>query len=292
MIRQILAAGAVAIGLSAAGTAIAAPINVVVAENFHGDVVQAIGGANVALMAIINSPDADPHDFEPTPSTAKAVADGRIVIYNGIDYDPWMDKLIAASKAPNRTVINVATLLKRKVGDNPHVWYDPASMPALADAVVKALSAADPAGATGYADRAKAYKAQLSAITTCVVAVKAKYARTPVTATEPVFSYMADAMGLDMRNQSFQRAIMNETEPSAKDTAAMEADLKGAKVKVLFYNSQVTDTETEHLLALAKAAKVTVIGVTETRPADKATYIEWMLSEIDATEKALAGQAQ
>src|SRR5207248_9358121 len=115
-------------------------------------------------------------------------------------------------------------------------WHEPASMPAVADAVVKALSAADPAGATGYADRAKAYKAQLAAITTRVAAVKAKYARTPVTATEPVFGYMADAMDLDMRNQSFQRAIMNETEPSAKDTAAMEADLKGAKVKVLFYN--------------------------------------------------------
>jgi zinc/manganese transport system substrate-binding protein len=278
--------------MSLAGAAKAAPISVVVAENFYGDAVQAIGGTNVSLMAIINSPDADPHDFEPTPSTAKAVADAGIVIYNGIDYDPWMDKIIAASRAPKRTVINVATLLQRKIGDNPHIWYDPASMPALADAVVKTLSAADPAGATGYADRAKAYKMQLAAITTRVAAVKAKYAKTPVTATEPVFGYMADAMGLDMRNQTFQRAIMNETEPSAKDTAAMETDLKGAKVKVLFYNSQVTDTETEHLLSLAKAAKVPVVGVTETRPADKATYIEWMLSEIDATEKALAGQAQ
>ena len=92
-------------------------------------------------------------------------------------------------------------------------------------------------------------------------------------------------------NQSFQRAIMNETEPSAKDTAAMEADLKGAKVKTLFYNTQVTDAVTEHLLSLANAAKVPVVGVTETRPAGQ-TYIQWMLSEIDATDKALAGQAK
>jgi zinc/manganese transport system substrate-binding protein len=290
--KTLLFAAALGSAVLMSNAANAAPINVVVAENFYGDAVQAIGGTNVNLTAIINSPDADPHDYEPTPSTAKAIADAGIVVYNGIDYDAWMDKLIAASKAPKRTVINVATLLKRKAGDNPHLWYDPASMPALADALVKALSAADPAGAAGYAERAKTYKAQLAPITTRIAAVKAKYAKAPVTATEPVFGYMSDAMGLDMRNQSFQRAIQNETEPSAKDTAAMEADLKGAKVKVLFYNSQVTDTETEHLLSLAKAAKVPVVGVTETRPADKATYIEWMLSEIDATEKALGGQAQ
>ena len=290
--RYLLFAAALVVGAAmttVTHVAAAAPINVVVAENFYAEAVKAIGG-NVAFSEIISNPNADPHDFEPTPSTAKAVADAAIVIYNGIDYDAWMDKLIAASKAPKRTVINVGTLLKRKAGDNPHLWYDPAAMPALVDAVVKALSAADAAGASGYADRAKAYKMQLAAITTRIAAVKAKYAKAPVTATEPVFGYMATALGLDMRNQSFQRAIMNETEPSAKDTAAMEADLKGAKVKVLFYNSQVTDTVTEHLLALAKAAKVPVVAVTETKPADL-TYIQWMLNEIDATERALAGPA-
>jgi zinc/manganese transport system substrate-binding protein len=289
--RSLLFATAITALAALSNVASAAPINVVAAENFYAEPIKAIGGANVVVTEILSSPDADPHDFEPTPSVAKAVADAQIVVYNGIDYDPWMDKLIAASKSPKRTVLNVGVLLKRKAGDNPHLWYDPLAMPALVDAVVKALQAADPAGAGGYADRAQAYKTDLAAITTRIAAVKAKYAKAPVTATEPVFGYMATALGLDMRNQSFQRAIMNETEPSAKDTAAMEADLKGAKVKTLFYNTQVTDAVTEHLLSLANAAKVPVVGVTETRPAGQ-TYIQWMLSEIDATDKALAGQAK
>jgi zinc/manganese transport system substrate-binding protein len=99
---------------------------------------------------------------------------------------------------------------------------------------------------------------------------------------------MAEALGLDMRNERFQTAIMNETEPSARDIAAMESDLRDGKVKVFFYNTQVIDPLTEHLMALARAANVPVVGVTETKPAGM-TYVDWMLSEIDATEKALAG---
>ncbi len=84
---------------------------------------------SVDVNSIIANPNLDPHDYEATPSTARAVADARIVIYNGADYDPWMDKLIAATDRPQRIVINVANLLGRKPGDNPHLWYDPAAMP-------------------------------------------------------------------------------------------------------------------------------------------------------------------
>jgi len=280
-----LAAAIICFAITAAQ---AAPIRVVVAENFYGEAVRAIGGDGVALTALITSPAADPHDFEPTPSNARAVADADIVIYNGIAYDPWMDKLLAASTNPKRKAITVAGLLMRKAGDNPHVWYDPAAMPVLADAVVKALSAADPNGAAAYADRARAYRMQLAPITTKVAAIKARYAMTPVTATEPVFGYMAEALGLDIRNQRFQLAVMNGTEPAAKDTAAMENDLKGGRVKVLFYNSQVTDDLTEHLKSLAQASNVATVGISETRPADKTSYVDWITSELDATEKALA----
>jgi len=286
----VAALAVVIVGFWTPSAAHAAPISVVVAENFWGEPVKAIGGGKVSVTEIMSGANADPHDFEPTASNAKAVADAAIVIYTGIDYDAWMDKLVVANKSAKRTIINVGTLLKRKGGDNPHLWYDPAAMPALVDTVVTALTVVDPAGAAGYAERAEAYRTQLRAITARIAAVKAKYAKTPVTATEPVFGYMAQALGLEMRNQSFQRAVMNETEPSAKETVAMENDLKGAKVKALFYNSQVTDSTTERLIGLARSAKVPVVAVTETKPADK-SYIEWMLAAIDATEKALAGPA-
>ncbi len=268
------------------GSAHAQPIAVVAAEDFYGEVAAAIGGDRVAVTSIIDNPNLDPHDYEATPSTARAVADARIVMYNGADYDPWMEKLIAATVRPERTAISVATLLGRKPGDNPHLWYDPAAMPEVADAVAEALTAIDPQGADGYATRRQAFVASLETVNQKIAAVKQRFAGEPVTATEPVFGYMAEALGLDMRNQDFQTAIMNDTEPSASQLAAMESDLKGGKVKAFFYNNQVSDPLTEQLLSLARAANVPVVGVTETEPAGK-SYVEWMLDELDATEKAL-----
>jgi zinc/manganese transport system substrate-binding protein len=277
-----------AVAMGVAATATAQPIPVVAAEDFYGEAARAIGGDRVVVTDILANPDVDPHDYEATPSTARAVADARIVIYNGAGYDPWMDKLIAASAAPNRTAINVAALLGRKPGDNPHLWYDPTAMPAVADALAGVLAAADPAGADEYTSHKSAFIQSLETMNQKIGAAKQRFAGEPVTASEPVFGYMAEALGLDMRNERFQTAIMNETEPSARDIAAMESDLRDGKVKVFFYNTQVTDPLTEHLMALARAANVPVVGVTETKPAGM-TYVDWMLSEIDATEKALAG---
>jgi len=109
-----------------------------------------------------------------------------------------------------------------------------------------------------------------------------------VTATEPVFGPMADALGLTMRNQRFQLAMMNDTEPSARDVASFENDLKQHKVKVLLYNSQVSEKLTLRLLDIAKLAKVPVVGVTETQPANM-SFQDWILGQLDALDKALAG---
>jgi zinc/manganese transport system substrate-binding protein len=284
---NLLVLVAAVLTLAASGVAsAAAPIRVVVAEGVYGEAVERIGGGNVALTAIVVSPWADPHDYEPTPSAARQISDAHIVVYNGIGYDGWADRLAAASGAGSR-VISVAALLHRGATDNPHLWFDPLAMPALADALVSALSRIDPAGAAGYADRGRAYKTELAAIDRRIAAVRAMYSGSPVAATEPVFGYMADALALDMRHQAFQRSVMNDTEPAARDIAAIESDLRGSAVRLLFYNSQVGGALTERLLGLARAARIPVVGVTETKPAGM-TYVQWILSMLDATEGALA----
>src|SRR5579872_5468658 len=101
----------------------AAPIPIVAAENFYGDVAQHIGGSHVAVTSILSNPDQDPHLFEASPSVARAISAARIVVYNGIDYDPWVEKLLSAAKSNDRKVIVVAELAKKKTGDNPHIWY-------------------------------------------------------------------------------------------------------------------------------------------------------------------------
>ena len=114
-------------------------IAVVAAENFYGDIARQIGGERVAVVSIMNNPEQDPHLFETTPAVVRQLAGAQIVILNGANYDPWMDKLLAAVPRPDRTVISAAQLTGRKPGDNPHLWYDPVTMPAVATALAEAL---------------------------------------------------------------------------------------------------------------------------------------------------------
>ena len=266
------------------------PIPIVAAENFYGEAAAAIGGDRVAVTSVIAQQGTDPHDYEPTPSVATSVADAGIVILNGADYDPWMERLVAASANDSRKVIDVAALVGHSPGDNPHVWYDPKAMPALANAVTDALVSIDPDGKVDYEQRRDAFLASIAPIRARVEALRVRFAGTPVTATEPVFGYMAEALGLKMQNEAFQTAIMNETEPSAAALASMETDIKKGRVKVIFYNSQVEDPLTQHLSEVAKSAGVPVVGVTETQPGGK-TFAEWMLGQLDATAKALGEPA-
>ena len=262
-------------------------IAVVAAENFYGDVARQIGGDRIAASSIVSNPDQDPHLFEVSPAIARQIADAQIVIYNGADYDPWMVRLLAASPRPDRVVIVAADLVGKRAGDNPHLWYEPGTMPAVAGAVASALAKADPAHADDYAVRLKTFVASLAAINEKIAALRAKFAGVPVTATEPVFGYMADALALKMRNERLQLAIMNDTEPSARDIAAFERDLKTHKVRALFYNKQASNKLVQHLVEVARASSIPVIGVTETCPADL-TFQEWMQGELDASGRALA----
>jgi zinc/manganese transport system substrate-binding protein len=272
-----------------AGSAPAAtqPVNLLAAENFYADVAGQVGGPNVKVSSILSNPDQDPHQFEVSPSTARAVSGARLVVYNGIDYDPWMEKLLAASPSSDRKTIVAADLVGRKSGDNPHLWYDPATMTTVAEAIAAELARVDPDHKADYDTRLQAFTASIQPIQDKIAALRQKYQGAMVTATEPVFGYMAKAIGLNMRNQRFQMAVMNDTEPSASDVGEFENDLKNRQVRVLFYNSQTTDDLTKRLLDLANASHVPVVGVSETEPAGK-TYQQWMMSQLDALEKALA----
>jgi zinc/manganese transport system substrate-binding protein len=263
-------------------------VAVVAAENFYGDIARQIGGDRVDVVSIMNNPDQDPHLFETTPGIVRQIADAGIVIVNGANYDPWMDKLLAAAPRPGRSVINAADIAGAKPDANPHLWYSPSTMPAVAKAIAAAFAKADPAHASDYAGSLMATLASLERVALRVAQIKARHGGATVTATEPVFGPMADALGLTMRNQRFQLAMMNDTEPSARDLAAFENDLKDRKVKVLIYNAQVSGKLPQRLLDIAKAAKVPMVGVTETQPA-KVAFQDWMLRELDALDKALTG---
>jgi zinc/manganese transport system substrate-binding protein len=290
--RHHLSAAALALLLSVpavAQTARAsdgAVVDIVAAENFYGDVARQIGGALVHVTSILSNPDEDPHLFEASPSVARAISGARIVVYSGIDYDPWMAKLLGAARSGARQVIVVADLVGRKSGDNPHIWYDPATMLACARALGAALDANDPAHAAGYDQRLARFTASIAPIQARIAALRRRLAGTPVTATEPVFGYMFEALGMQVRNLPFQMAVMNGAEPAASDVAAFERDLRTRAVALLVYNAQASDPIAQRMERLAKASGVPVVGAAETEPPGR-TYQAWMLGELDAVSRAL-----
>jgi zinc/manganese transport system substrate-binding protein len=278
---------ATALGLASAE---AAPLRIVAAENVYGDVAAQLGGPEVTVVSILNDPDQDPHLFEVSASAARAVAGAAIVVFNGAGYDPWMEKLLAASPVAGRETIEIAKLLHKAPGENPHLWYDPRTMPVCADALVAALTRHDPVHQPLYEARRAHFEAALKPLDDKIARLKQRYAGTPVTATEPVFGYMAAAIGFAMRNEGFQRAVMNDTEPGAAEIAAFQNDLRARAVKVLIYNRQTSEGLTRKMQALATQSGVPVVGVSETEPAGM-TYQAWMLSELDQLDAALSGKA-
>jgi len=271
---------------SFAAPAFADPVKVVAAENFYGDLAKQIGGDNVAVTSILSNPDEDPHLFEASPDTAKALKDAKVVIVNGVDYDPWMEKLLSANKAPGRKEIVVGALVGHKAGDNPHLWYDPAYMKAAGKALVAALIAADPAHKADYEQGQAKFLDSLKPLDDKIAAMKKSYAGQPVTASEPVFGYQAGLLGLKVHNEKYALAIMNNAEPTPSQVAGFENDLKGHKVKVMLYNAQASEPGVQKLVQLAKDNNIPVVGVSETEPPDS-TYQAWMLGQLNALDKAL-----
>jgi zinc/manganese transport system substrate-binding protein len=264
-----------------------AVIHIVAGENFYGGVARQIGGGQVEVTSILSNPDQDPHLFTVDPDTAMAVARADIIIVSGIDYDPWMAQLAAAHPNSRRTVITVADLIGAKEGDNPHIWYQPAAMPALARQLESALASRDPMHATEFHARLADFLATLQPVHDRIAALRAKFAGTDVLATEPVFGYMADALGFKMHDMGFQNHVMNNVEPTARETGEFETLLKKHEVKLLFYNGQASDPIADRMKTVAKTAGIPIVGVTETEPANT-TFASWMLTQLEEVENALS----
>ena len=277
------------LGTPRAARALPAPSRIVVvaAENFYGDIVGQIGGDRLAVTSIVSDPNVDPHEYETNARDAAAVANARLVIQNGLGYDAFMDRLLHASPSAQRKVIVVAELTGHKKGDNVHIWYDPPTVPKLAQTTLEALIQIDPAHAASYRHRYRVFQASLPPLTQAIAALKGQHAGTPVAATEPVFGYMAQAMGLNVITPvEFQTAIEEGRDPPAAAIAQMEDHLRKRQVTLLLYNTQTVSPITTRVRQLAKRAGVPVVGVSETLPPGQ-SFQQWMLSELGQIRRAL-----
>jgi len=284
----LLAAGCSA---SSAGTTAAnGTIIAVGAENEYADVIAQIGGKYVQASAIMSNPSTDPHTFEASASTGRLVNAARLVVQNGLGYDTFMDTIEKAVPDSGRRVIVVQKLLGLPDSTpNPHLWYDPATMPKVADAIAADLAALQPSHAAYFKANAKTFTSSLQAWINAVGTFKQQYSGTPVATTEPVADYLLQALGADNRTPgAFQADVMNGTDPSAQDVAIERSLFTQHKVKAFVYNQQVTDSLTESFISLARANHIPVVGVYETMPEPGYHYQSWMLAEVRALQKAIA----
>jgi zinc/manganese transport system substrate-binding protein len=269
-----------------ASPAAARPV-IVAAEDFYGQIAAEIGGTEVDVFSVLTNPAEDPHLYEPSASTARLLAGATVAIANGAGFDPWMTRLMQATPSATRRDIVVADALHTAPGADPHLWYQPRAALAVAAQITGALVSQDRAHAGIYLNNLNKVQREIGGVQGAIAALKKFRGGAPIAETEPVFSYMADALGLTMRDTRFATSIMNGTEPRASDVAELEADIRQHKIRVLIYNAQASTPAVTRLLGIAKTAGVPVVGVTETMPAN-ATYVGWMRGQLDALAAALA----
>lgn len=263
-------------------------IQVVAAESFYAEAVQAVGGSQVQVYSVLKSGSVDPESFEPTTQTARQVAQARLVVYNGLGYDDWMNKLLNASSSSSRLVINVGNgLWGKQTGVNPHIWYDPQTMPKLTVAIEQDLSQLDPTHTKQFQQNANRYLQQLKEFTDQVQRDRSATS-IPVFFSEPVPGYLAQALNMQPIDYAVSLAVEQGIDPAPRDLQQARQDIRSHKIKVFFLNTQTTSPAATTLANDAQQVGIPVVDVTETEPTGK-NYVAWMTSQLNQVEVALHG---
>ena len=259
-------------------------IQFVASLDFYGEVAKAVGGNKVSVQSIINNPAVDPHDYEPTTKVGKSVASADLVVASGIGYDGWMDKVVKSADKSKNYLRVADDLMNKKEGDNEHIWYDPRTMPKLANTLADKFAKKDPADKATFKANAKKYIASLDNLNTLINKLKSKVNGQLVDVSEPVFGYALDYLGYKVNDDHFSKSTEDGTDYSAKDIHGIETDIKEKKIAFFVNNIQASSKTVNQLVKLAEQNNVPVLKVTETLPKGK-NYRTWMTSQYQQLEK-------
>jgi zinc/manganese transport system substrate-binding protein len=289
-----LALASVALVLLAAGCggttrSSGSELQVVAAENFWGNIATQLAGNKAGVHSIIVDPAQDPHAYEPAPGDARALATARLAIINGVGYDPWAKKLLAANPAPGRDVLDVGQLLGLHPGDNPHRWYDPIDVETVVRAITARLKALSPGNSPYFdAERTRFEQTGLAQYRRVIAAIAARYAGVPVGASESIFALLAPSLRLNLLTPpSFMKAITEGTEVTAQDTLSTQRQIAGHEVKVWIYNAQNATPQIQRLTTLAIAGGIPIVKITETLTPASASFEQWQVAQLGALAGAL-----
>jgi zinc/manganese transport system substrate-binding protein len=265
-------------------------IQVVAAENFWGSIASQLGGSHVKVTSVITNPDTDPHAYEPTAADARTVAGAQYTIVNGIGYDAWADKLLAANPGSGRTELKVGDLVGIKPGGNPHRWYSPADVHQVIEKITADYKKIDPADASYFDQQKTTFETKtLAGYDKLIADIKAKYAGTPIGASESIVTPLAEGLGLKMLTpETFLDAMSEGSDPTAKDKATIDQQIKNKQIKVYVYNSQNSTPDVQAQVKAAKAQGIPVATVTETLAPARASFQQWQSTQLQGIEQALA----
>jgi zinc/manganese transport system substrate-binding protein len=265
-------------------------LQVVAAENFWGSIASQLGRSRVHVTGVITSPATDPHDYEPTAADARTVAGAQMVIVNGIGYDPWAEKLIAANPVSGRIVLNVGNLVGIEPGGNPHRWYSPTDVQLMIDAIVQAYSKLDPKNAGYFAQQRTRFETNgLAQYKQLIATIKRKYHGVPVGASESIFAPLAQALGLKLLTPpTFLKAISEGSEPTAADKTTIDRQIAQRQIKVWIFNSQNSTPDVKRITDAARNRGIPVTTVTETLVPASASFQGWQSRQLQALAAALA----
>ena len=298
--KELVAASAAAALLLAAGCGQgAAPdpsgrLQVVAAENFWGSIAQQLGGNRVAVTSIITNPASDPHDYEPTSADARTMAGAQLAIVNGIGYDSWASKLLAANPTSGRVTLDVGGLLGLKAGDNPHQWYSPSTVQRVIGAITADYRKLDPKHTAYFERRRAAFETRaLAPYRRLIAGIRQRYAGTPVGASESIFAPLASALRLKLLTPvSFLDAISAGTEPTPAVKAEVDHQITSREIAVWVYNRQNATPDVQRLNDAARAAGIPIATVTETLTPAGASFESWQVRELEGLRAALAKAAR
>ncbi len=263
-------------------------ISVVAAENFYGDITRQLGGSHVSVTSILSDPNVDPHVYESNVQTAETVSKAQLVIENGLGYDTWMDRLLAASPKPGRIVLAAGNIANHKLTDNAHIWYGFDNVTTIAQAITGALKKLDSNDASTFDSNLATFNQSLMPLEQKVSAINSKYAGTPVALTETIYLYQSTPEGLDVLTPfEFEKAIAEGNEPPADTVTITNDQITRKQVKVLIYNVQTVTPITTNLQNEARSLNIPIVPVSETMPPAK-TYQTWMMDQLNTLEQALA----
>ncbi|UQS81965.1 zinc ABC transporter substrate-binding protein [Bombilactobacillus folatiphilus] len=248
-------------------------IRIVTSTPTYARMARQIVGDHGSVQAVMNNPNADPHDFEPTVKNAKQVAGAQFAIYNGLGYDDWMTKLLADNEHTKQ--LNVGRLLKKKRGANPHLWYDSHTLAKTANALTADLSRQYPQYRKNFNRNRNRYLQTLEPLQTLIYRIKQQRSQKLVAISEPVFDYSLKEMGYQIANPQFAKAIEEGSDPTPQDITHLQNLIKQRKIAFFVVNQQESSPVIDNLSDLAQKHQIPLLKVTETQPANQ-SYVQWL----------------